>query len=120
MRERVTGTGSTHGSFELIDWALVGSIALIWSRRHVAGLTAGFAGVLLMAAPDVLGATAPAVGVGFVLLAVAGYAVTNNVITPGPRRRSTCRTPLTATGRRPGRPPISPASDPSGNRRYAP
>lgn len=52
------------------------------TRGQVAGLVAGFGGVVAMAAPDVLGADAPLAGVGLVLLAVLGYAITNNVVVP--------------------------------------
>ncbi len=52
------------------------------TRGQIAGLVAGFAGVVAMAAPDVLGADAPMTGVGLVLLAVLGYATTNNVVVP--------------------------------------
>ncbi|MEE9417051.1 MAG: DMT family transporter [Acidimicrobiales bacterium] len=51
-------------------------------RGHVVGLLLGFAGVIVMAAPDLRGADAPVMGIGLVLLAVVGYALTNNVIVP--------------------------------------
>ena len=52
------------------------------TRGQVLGLVAGFVGVAAMAAPDVLGANAPVVEVGLVLLAVLGYATVNNVVVP--------------------------------------
>ncbi|MDG1411893.1 MAG: DMT family transporter [Acidimicrobiales bacterium] len=52
------------------------------TRGQVLGLVAGFVGVVAMAAPDVLGANAPVVEVGLVLLAVLGYATVNNVVVP--------------------------------------
>ncbi|MBT5140775.1 MAG: DMT family transporter [Acidimicrobiaceae bacterium] len=52
------------------------------TRGQVVGLVAGFVGVVAMAAPDVLGANAPVVEVGLVLLAVLGYATVNNVVVP--------------------------------------
>jgi len=50
--------------------------------RHVAGLLVGFAGVVLMAAPSVIGADAPVAGVFYVIVAVFGYGLTGNVIVP--------------------------------------
>lgn len=50
--------------------------------RHVAGLGAGFLGVVLMALPSLSGADAPLLGIGYVLLAVFGYGLTTNVIVP--------------------------------------
>jgi drug/metabolite transporter (DMT)-like permease len=51
-------------------------------RGHVLGLLLGFVGVIVMAAPDLRGADAPVTAIGLVLLAVVGYAITNNVIVP--------------------------------------
>jgi drug/metabolite transporter (DMT)-like permease len=50
--------------------------------RHVGGLLIGFAGVLLMALPSVVGANAPILSVFYVILAVFGYGLTGNVLVP--------------------------------------
>ena len=52
------------------------------TRRHVAGLTVGLAGVGLLVWPTMQGARAGIVGVGWVALALLGYGLTNNVLPP--------------------------------------
>ena len=49
---------------------------------HVAGIALGFLGVAAMAAPDLSGAEASAVGIALTLTAVFGYALTGNVVVP--------------------------------------
>ncbi len=51
-------------------------------RVHMVGLALGFAGVVIMSIPNLTGDGASPLGIGFVLLAVAGYAVTSIVIGP--------------------------------------
>ncbi len=50
-------------------------------RRRV-GLLIGIAGVFLLAWPNLTDAAAGALGVGFVLLAILGYATANNMLVP--------------------------------------
>ncbi len=49
---------------------------------HLLGLTGGLAGVVLLSLPSVTGERPALAGVAMVLLAVAGYALTNNVVVP--------------------------------------
>lgn len=51
-------------------------------RRQVVGLAIGLVGALMMAAPTLVGVDAEPLGVLLVMFAVAGYAITNNVIPP--------------------------------------
>jgi len=51
-------------------------------RAQVIGLLVGFVGVMLMAAPNVLGVDAQLLGVFLLLVAVAGYGLTNNLVVP--------------------------------------
>ena len=50
--------------------------------RRRRGLFIGVAGVTLVSAPDLIGAEAAPLGIGLVLLAVVGYATSNNLIVP--------------------------------------
>lgn len=51
-------------------------------RVHVFGLGLGFAGVVMLGLPSSTGSGSAATGVFLVLLAVAGYALTGNVLVP--------------------------------------
>lgn len=51
-------------------------------RVHVAGLGLGFVGVVVLSLPSTTGSGSAGVGVALVLLAVAGYALTGNVLVP--------------------------------------
>lgn len=50
--------------------------------RRTRGLLIGFTGISLLSAPDLAGAGAAPIGVVLVLVAIAGYAVTNNILVP--------------------------------------
>lgn len=51
-------------------------------RLQVIGLIVGFGGILAMALPNLSGADAAPLGIGLLLLAITGYAITNNVMVP--------------------------------------
>lgn len=51
-------------------------------RVHVIGLVLGFAGVVLLSLPSATGSGSETLAVALVLLAVAGYALTGNVLVP--------------------------------------
>jgi drug/metabolite transporter (DMT)-like permease len=51
-------------------------------RLQVVGLIVGFGGILAMALPNLSGADAAPLGIGLLLLAITGYAITNNVMVP--------------------------------------
>jgi drug/metabolite transporter (DMT)-like permease len=50
--------------------------------RHVAGLLIGLFGVAIMTAPNLVGIGAEPVGIMLLLVAIAGYGISNNVIVP--------------------------------------
>lgn len=51
-------------------------------RVHLIGLVLGFAGVVLLSLPSATGSSSETLAVALVLLAVAGYALTGNVLVP--------------------------------------
>lgn len=51
-------------------------------RPQVVGITVGFAGIFMMTLPSLRGAHADPVGVGLVLLAIMGYAISGNLLVP--------------------------------------
>jgi drug/metabolite transporter (DMT)-like permease len=51
-------------------------------RRQVAGLLTGVLGVSIMTAPNLVGASAQLLGITLLLVAVAGYGLSNNIIVP--------------------------------------
>lgn len=51
-------------------------------RRQRLGLAIGFAGIFLLALPELRGSDAAPLGVGMVLIAVVGYGASNNVYVP--------------------------------------
>ena len=62
-------------------------VGIAITRRHpgwlqIVGLVVGFGGVATMAAANVLGTDAQPVGIALLLVAVAGYGLSNNVIVP--------------------------------------
>ncbi len=66
---------------------LVLTIGVSLTRRspgphQIAGLTTGFIGVAVMAAPNLVGANAEPLGIALLVLAVAGYGLSNNIIVP--------------------------------------
>lgn len=63
------------------------TVSILMLRRspgvnQVRGLLIGFAGVALMAMPSVVGANAEPLGVALLLVAVAGYGLSNNLVVP--------------------------------------
>lgn len=63
------------------------AISILMLRRspgtnQVRGLLVGFAGVIIMAAPNVTGADAQPVGVALLLVAVFGYGISSNLTVP--------------------------------------
>ena len=65
--------------------ALVIASLLLWKLpgpAQVAGIGLGFIGILLMAAPSLIGAEATPVGVVLVFIATLGYAMNSNLIVP--------------------------------------
>ena len=53
-----------------------------FARRHVLGLLIGLSGVGLLVQPTLQGSDAAATGIGYVILALIGYGLTNNVLPP--------------------------------------
>lgn len=53
-----------------------------FARRHVLGLLIGLGGVAMLVRPTLQGSNAAATGVGYVILALIGYGLTNNVLPP--------------------------------------
>lgn len=51
-------------------------------RPQVIGITLGFVGIFLMTLPSLSGAQADPAGVGLVLLAILGYAISGNLLVP--------------------------------------
>ena len=51
-------------------------------RIRRVGLLVGFVGIVLLSAPDLVGAQAAPLGVGLVLLAIVGHAIANNLLVP--------------------------------------
>jgi drug/metabolite transporter (DMT)-like permease len=51
-------------------------------RRQVAGLLVGVLGVAAMTAPNLVGISAQPLGITLLLVAVAGYGISNNIIVP--------------------------------------
>lgn len=78
---------SVAGMINSVSPILVLAIAVLMTRRapvrlQIIGLTVGLVGAVLLALPNVAGADAEPLGVALVLLAVLGYATSNNFLPP--------------------------------------
>ena len=59
-----------------------GLLSQLPGRAQVIGMTLGFLGIFLMTLPSLRGAQADPTGVGLVLLAIVGYAISGNLLVP--------------------------------------